>query len=204
MKGEKMKNRKLRPDFQQKIITIGTIGSIPFVFLFVWIYLYHPPSYQVVSLLGILLGVEGIIMGIVFYEQRKEVKKVNKGRKIFEIEQRGYEVLPKLFVYLFIILSCFLIVGVTLSVIEGKFYLLPLFIVVIANIMIISLKRKIEIYEKGIKYGLIFIGWNEVEGVKWENRILKIKTNKVIGEIQIKDENEEIKEIIKKYLKKAT
>lgn len=113
---------------------------------------------------------------------------------------KGNEVLPKFFIYSFIILNCIFAVGIIWSVVEGKFYLLPLFIVAISNTMIISLKRKVEIYEKGIKYGFIFAKWNEIERVEWKNGILKIKIDKVIGRIRIKDKNKRIKEIIEKCM----
>lgn len=88
MTGEKMRNQKLTLNFQQKILIVVSITSIPFVLLSVWVCLYQPPLYQAASLLGILLGAETLIIGITFHKQLKNLEKVNKGRKIFEIEQR--------------------------------------------------------------------------------------------------------------------
>ena len=46
---------------------------------------------------------------------------------------------------------------------------------------------------------MIFVRWEDIKEVKWEDGMLEIKADKVVTPIKIKDENGKIKEIIEKF-----
>ena len=170
--------------------------------IFITLYILHPNIIYILGLGGILAGLGLSILGFELYRQQKKLKKMNKGRKILEIKQRSYEILPKSLRYAMIFVCCLLTFGIVVSVIIGDFFhLLPLVSVLICNLVIFFVERRYEIYEKGIVYGMQFIKWDEIKKIKWENGILEIKAKKVIGSIMIRDEDKRIKKIIEKYVK---
>ena len=126
---------------------------------------------------------------------------MNKGRKILEIKQRIYEILPKSLRYAMIFVCCLLAFVIIVNVIHGNnigFSLIPL---LVCYSIIFFVKRRYEIYEKGIVYGMQFIKWDEIKNIKWENGILEIKAKKIVGSIMIKDEDMKIKKIVEEYAK---
>ena len=153
------------------------------------------------GLVGIVLALTGIIISFLTYRQQKKLKEIDKGRKILEIRQKGYEIIPKSTKIGVLIFVCGVVIsGILIGLINlntfWTLYPLP-----ITLYLIFFTERKYEIYEKGIVFGMQFIKWDEIKKVKWENGILEIKAKKVIGSIMIRDEDKRIKKIIEKYVK---
>ena len=122
---------------------------------------------------------------------------MDDGEKILEIRQRGYEIIPEAILHVMIIANSFIIIGVIYSMLKGKFYLISLLGVVVSNVILFAGIRTIEIHKKGIKYGVIFIYWDDISKIWWENGILKIKTGKIVANvIRIKDRNGKIVSLI--------
>jgi hypothetical protein len=90
-------------------------------------------------------------------------------------------------------------IGIVVNAVEGNTHLLiPLITVLICNVIVFLTPRKYEIYEKGMRYGLVFVGWDEVREIEWKNGVLKIKTGKIAC-IRIRDKNGNLKDVIEKY-----
>jgi len=176
--------------------------SIIITVIFIALYTLHSNIIYILGLGGFLAGLGLSILGFELYRQQKKLKEIDKGRKILETRQRRYEILPKSLRYAMIFVCCLLTFGIVVSVIiEHYFHILPLASVLICNLIIFLVEIRYEIYEKGILYGMQFIKWDEIKKVKWENGILKIKAEKVIGSIMIRDEDKRIKNIVEKYLR---
>lgn len=162
------------------------------------VYLINSSFQVIVPIIGIILGLSGVILAISIHKQRKEMEKLDKGKKLIEVEQRRFEILPKYLSYGLVLINLSVVMIVIMGAMEGH-YSLPL-LAVVPSITVFSTPRKIEIYEKGIKHGLIFVKWNEVENFEWENGVLKIKTKKVLGGIQIKDADQKVKRIVEERI----
>ena len=189
-----MKNLEIKKGYITIIFVILIVVAFPLLAALLL------PSSKL-GLAGIVLGLTGIIISFLIYRQQKKLKEIVKSRKILEIKQRIYEILPKSLRYAMIFVYCLLAFVIIVNVIYGNnigFSLIPL---LICYSIIFFVERRYEIYEKGIVYGMQFIKWDEIKKVKWENGILKIKAEKVIGSIMIRDENMGIKKIIEKYVK---
>jgi len=141
------------------------------------------------------------ILGFELYRQKKKLNEIDKGRKILEIRQKEYEIIPKstkigVLVFVCGVVICGILIG--LITLNTLWTLYPLLITLY---LIFFTERRYEIYEKGIVNGMQFIKWDEIKKVTWENGILEIKAEKVTGSIMIRDEDMKIKKIIEKYVK---
>ena len=136
------------------------------------------------------------------FKIKNNLEIIDKGRKILEVKQKGYETLPEstkigVLIFVFIVIISGMFIG--LITLNTLWTLYPLLITLY---LIFFTERKYEIYEKGIVYEKQFIKWNEIKKIEWENGILKIKTEK-IRNIMIGDKNKRIKNIIEKYVKES-
>ena len=93
-----------------------------------------------------------------------------------------------------------LIICIIVAVISNVHTLIPLISLLICNVMIFIVPRRCGIYEKGIRYGMIFVKWEDIREVKWKDGILRIKADKIVAPIKIKDENGKIRKIIEESL----
>ena len=161
-------------------------------------------SLSLVNFIFILLIITIIglsILGFKLYRQKKKLNEIDKGRRILEIRQKEYEIIPKstkigVLVFVCGVVICGILIG--LITLNTLWTLYPLLITLY---LIFFTERRYEIYEKGIVFGMQFIKWDEIKKVKWENGILEIKAKKIIGSIMIRDEDKRIKKIIEKYAK---
>jgi len=183
------------------IIVIILVTAIPGVLIGLYISLYNPPIYVILGLAGILIGAGASIFGFELYRQQKKLKETDKGRKILEIRQRGYEVLPK-GLRNGMVLLCFLLAFiVVIGVIYRDYMMIPAALsILMLHLIILMTERRYEIYEKGIVYGMQFIKWDEIKEIERKNELLEIKTEKVLGCIRVKDEDKRIKSIVEKYV----
>ena len=182
-------------------ITIIVLTSmIVAVFTCLYVHFYEPPIYTLLALGGILAGVGGIIIGFEIYRQNKKLEKIDKGRKILEIEQRVIESLPRDFRYALAVIYIILGICIIMAITSNTFALIPLISLLIVNLVILIAPRRFEIYERGVRYGMIFVKWEDIKEVKWENGILRIKADKIVAPIKIKDENWKIRKIIEESL----
>jgi uncharacterized membrane protein YobD (UPF0266 family) len=184
--------KELNPSLAIAIMILGSV--IASVLTALYVSLYNLPIYTILALAGSLPVVGGAILGFEIHRQNKKLEKMDKGRKILEIKQRGMETLPKSLKNAMVLICCIFAFGIIVNV------YLPLISVLIANLVILTSERRYEIYEKGIRYGMVFIKWNEIKEVEWNDGILEIKTGKVLGCIRIRDEDRKVKNIVEKYV----
>jgi uncharacterized membrane protein YobD (UPF0266 family) len=189
--------KELNPYLAIAIMILGSV--IASVLTALYVSLYNLPIYTILALAGSLPVVGGAILGFEIHRQNKKLEKMDKGRKILEIKQRGIEILPKSLKLAMVLICCILAFGIIVNAITGNNVYLPLISVLIANLVIFASERRYEIYEKGIRYGMVFIKWDEIRDVEWDDGILEIKTGKVLGCIRIRDEDGNVKNIVEKY-----
>ena len=197
---EKRSGEKISPSLA--IVIIILVSVITTVLTALYVSLYNPPIYAILALAGILLGVGGVIFGFEIYRLNKKIEKIDKGAKILEIEQRSIENLPKSLRNAMVLVCCMLVFGIIVNAITRNEVYLPLISVLIANMVILMSKRRYEIYEKGIRHGVLFTRWNEIESIEWKDGILKIKAGKGLRKkmLRIRDDDGKIKSIIEKYV----
>ncbi len=164
----------------------------------------YPLIDVILAFVGISIGVGGVILillSLKIYRLNKRLERIDKGKKLLETEQKRIEVLPKWMkigvIFYLVITSTF---GVFLLV-KGEGVGIALFMCAIAQSTTFFGRKKVEIYERGILQGLIFVKWKDVKKVEWNNGVLRIWTNKISGRVfEIKDKNKRIKEVIDKYV----
>lgn len=98
-----------------------------------------------------------MILGFEIYRQNKKLEKIDKGRKILEIRQRGIEVIPRTLKYAVVFLCFLLVIGIIVNAIYENDMLIPLLAILIANLVVLTAEKRYEIYEKGIRYGMVFV-----------------------------------------------
>ena len=130
---------------------------------------------------------------IFIWRKCKNVRTMDKGKLIMEIKKDNAP-------FLYPILSFCILFGLLASVAVQNppiliFYYSSLSIFILCLFIIVG----IEIYEKGILHGCIFIKWDEIEEVKKKGKYLVILAKK-FKRARIKDENGKVEEIIKKYV----
>jgi len=183
-------------------ITIIILTSmIVAVFTCLYVYFYKPPIYTILVLAGILAGVGGgIILGFEIYRQNRRIEEMDKGKKLLVIEQRSIDTLPRDFKYALAIVYFLLVICIIVDAITSNAHQLILFIslLVVYSVIFIA-PRRYEIYERGVRYGMIFVKWEDIKEVKWEYGILRIKADKVVAPIKIRDKDGKIKKIIEKF-----
>jgi len=197
---EKRSGEKISPSLA--IVIIILVSVITTVLTALYVSLYNPPIYAILALAGILLGVGGVIFGFEIYRLNKKIEKIDKGAKILEIEQRSIETLPRSLRYVMIVSSCLLAVAIITNAVAGNEVFIALIPILIVNVLGLVAERKYEIYEKGIRHGVLFTRWNEIESIEWKDGILKIKAGKGLRKkmLRIRDDDGKIKSIIEKYV----
>ncbi len=139
-----------------------------------------------------------MILALEIRRQNKKLESLYKGRKILEIGQRGYETLPKSLRRAMYAILCMLTLIAIISAVERDAIVLLIITVILANLVIFGTTRKYEIYERGIRYGMIFVEWSEIEKIDVEDGTLKLKTSRSI-EIRIRDEDGGVRTVIERY-----
>ena len=128
------------------------------VFTCFYVYFYRTPVHTILALAGLLAGVSGgIILGFEIYRQNRRIEKINKGQKIFEIAQRVIETLPRDVKYAFVIIYLILGICIIVDAITSNAYLLISISLLVVNLVILIIPRRHEIYERGVRYGMIFM-----------------------------------------------
>ena len=182
-------------------IVIMTLTSmIVAVFTSLYVYFYEPPIDTILTLGGILAGVGGIILVFEIYRQNRKIEEMDKGNKLLAIEQKVIDLLPRDFRYALGIVFSLIGICIIVAVISSVHTLIPLISLLICNVIIFIVPRRCEIYEKGIRYGMVFVRWDDIKEVKWENGILRVGADKIVAPIKIRDENGKIKKIIEEFL----
>jgi hypothetical protein len=176
------------------IVIMILTSMIVAVFTCLYVYFYEPPIYILLTLGGILAGVGGIIL-FKIYRHNRRLEKVDKGNKLLVIEQRVIDILPKDFMYALAIVHFLLGICIVAAIILDVHTLIPLVSLLICNVIIFIVPRKYEIYERGIRYGMVFVRWEDIKEIKWEKAILIIKADK-ISPIKIRDKDGKIKEMV--------
>jgi uncharacterized membrane protein YobD (UPF0266 family) len=200
-----MKMRKKQHEGISKFWGIAVViltSIIVAVFTCLYVYFYKPPIYTILALAGILAGVGGgIILGFEICRQSRRIEKMDKGKKLLVIEQRSIDTLPKDFRYALAIVYFLLVICIIVDAIISNAHQVILFIslLVVYSVIFIT-PRRYEIYERGVRYGMIFVKWEDIKEVKWEDGILRIKADKIVVPIKIKDENGKIRKKIEESL----
>ena len=98
----------------------------------------------------------------------RKIEKMDKGKRLFVIEQRVIDLLPKVFKYAimyFLLVICIIVDAITSNIHQ---LILVVLLLVIYSVIFIA-PRRCEIYEGGVRYGKIFVKWEDVKKVKWED-----------------------------------
>ncbi|MDK2782343.1 MAG: hypothetical protein PWR13_1371 [Archaeoglobi archaeon] len=140
----------------------------------------------------------GAILVFEIRRQNRKLERMDKGRKILEIKQRGIEAVPKSLRIAAILLCFILVFGIIVNAITGNEVYLPLISVLIADLVIFMSERKYEIYERGMRYGMVFVKWDEIRDVEWKNGILEIKTEKTFGSLRIRDKDGRVRDVVER------
>ncbi len=141
----------------------------------VYVYLYRPPVSTILAFAAILAVMGWSIIILEISRQNRKIEKMDKGRKILEIKRRGIDTMPESLKYAIILVCCCLGFGIVACAATGDYSMLPLTTVLIADLIILALPRKVEIYEEGIRDGARFVKWREIERVELKDKVLEIK-----------------------------
>ena len=93
------------------------------------------------------------------------------------MEYKPLEALPKYFKYAYTFIFGVLIFVSVVNALFGNYaYVLFPSVVLLSNLIIVLAKVRLTVYERGIRFGLTFVGWCDVKGIEWRNGILSIRT----------------------------
>jgi uncharacterized membrane protein YfcA len=124
---------------------------------------------KLIILAAILAGSGFTLLMVDLWRRKKKADKIDKGKKLAEVRCRLIECYTKDLKYvMYFVVSGLVLVfisGVAISVYDGKLaipllYSIPLLI--FYYVVFFKERKIIEIYEKGVKYGVAFHEWNEV------------------------------------------
>ncbi len=159
--------KEINPSLAVFVLILLTITSA--VITALYISLYNPPIDVILVFAGISVGVGGVILilsSLEIHRQNKKLERVDKGKKLLETEQKGIDVLPRcmkiVVIFYLMITSTF---GAFLLV-KGEGVEIALFICAIVVTTTFFGRKKVEIYERGILQGLIFVEWKDVKEVE--------------------------------------
>lgn len=178
------------------IMILATV--IAAIFTALYVFLYKSSTYTLPVIAVILIGAGGAILVFEIRRQNRKLERMDKGRKILEIKQRGIEAVPKSLRIAAILLCFILVFGIIVNAITGNEVYLPLISVLIADLVIFMSERKYEIYERGMRYGMVFVKWDEIRDVEWKNGILEIKTEKTFGSLRIRDKDGRVRDVVER------
>ncbi len=157
----------------------------------------------VILLIVLLLLLSIFLLTKLRNKVKKRVEDVDKGKKFIESVWswggRDRDMLL-LGVGVYILSIAFIIL---MELLQGDtkivMNMLPAIATIPAVIISAFVKRRCEIYEKGISLNYIrFIEWKDVADYEWNNGVLKIKLKRgKMREIVVEDKNGEIKKIVK-------
>ncbi len=124
---------------------------------------------KLIILAAILAGSGFTLLMVVIWRGKKKADKIDKGKKLAEVRCRPIECYKKDLKYaMYLVVSGLVLVfisGVAISVYDGKpVTQLPYSIILLIVYYVVFFKERkiIEVYEKGVKYGMAFHKWNEV------------------------------------------
>ncbi len=168
----------------------------------VYVYLYRPPVSTILAFAAILAVMGWSIIILEISRQNRKIEKMDKGRKILEIKRRGIDTMPESLKYAMILVCCCLGFGIVAGAATGDYStLFMLTTVLIADLIILALPRKVEIYEEGIRDGARFVKWREIERVEMKDRVLEIKPERDFRKIMLRDEDGSLKSVVEKYVR---
>ncbi len=144
-----------------------------------------------------------LIFGLIYINKRK-VARIEKGRKLYETHE--YPLWNRVNQIFLLIYSLSILSMAVISLYEIVYKnsnidrLIPLFVYFPAVIFSIISPRKVDIYERGIKRGLRFIRWRDIESYRRDKDMVEIRIRGFLGGLVLRDEKGEVTEILGKKL----
>jgi uncharacterized membrane protein YobD (UPF0266 family) len=147
-----------------------------------------------------MLGIGAFAIFWNIYKKTNELRKIDKGKMILRIRQRGFEIIDKSIRYpIYFVFVVMIIIVSSNTIVNHKFYH-PLLLFIIFYIIILFLPHDCVIYEKGIKLGYLFVRWEDIERINVNGDVIEIKAKNRLKKIRIKDKDGKVKKIIEKFV----